>query len=144
VYSKLRDVMGGQLTYLGSGGAAASPKVLQFFEDIGIPVLEGYGLTETSPVISAGTEIVHPRCKWRVLQQTDNSVVCVAAGGLDWKDRRLGCAGVPLYNVICKIFNPETGVSSVTYGSCSCAVVMLLFLLMSRDLTYFLTLCDVM
>ena len=33
--------------YMGSGGAAVSLPVLQFFEDIGIPIAEGYGLTET-------------------------------------------------------------------------------------------------
>jgi long-chain acyl-CoA synthetase len=43
------------LRYMGAGGAATSLTVLQFFEDIGIPILEGYGLTETSPVISIGT-----------------------------------------------------------------------------------------
>lgn len=53
VFSKIRDNLGGRLEYIGSGGAATSLKVIQFFEDIGVPILEGYGLTETSPVISA-------------------------------------------------------------------------------------------
>ena len=40
--------------YMAAGGAATSLPVLQFFEDIGVPIMEGYGLTETSPMISSG------------------------------------------------------------------------------------------
>jgi acyl-CoA synthetase (AMP-forming)/AMP-acid ligase II len=40
---------------MAAGGAATGLPVLQFFEDIGVPIMEGYGLTETSPMISAGT-----------------------------------------------------------------------------------------
>jgi len=40
--------------YMAAGGAATSLPVLQFFEDIGIPIMEGYGLTETSPIVTAG------------------------------------------------------------------------------------------
>jgi acyl-CoA synthetase (AMP-forming)/AMP-acid ligase II len=53
VFAKVREALGGRLQYIGSGGAATTLKVIQFFEDIGIPILEGYGLTETSPVIAA-------------------------------------------------------------------------------------------
>lgn len=35
------------MRYMPSGGAGVSMPVLQFFEDIGIPIIEGYGLTET-------------------------------------------------------------------------------------------------
>jgi long-chain acyl-CoA synthetase len=37
---------------MAAGGAATSLPVLHFFEDIGIPIMEGYGLTETSPIVS--------------------------------------------------------------------------------------------
>jgi long-subunit acyl-CoA synthetase (AMP-forming) len=39
---------------MASGGAAASLDVLQFFEDIGIPIIEGYGLTEAASSVTVG------------------------------------------------------------------------------------------
>ena len=82
VMSKLREVMGGQLRHIASGGAASSLKVIRFFEDIGIPVMEGYGLTETAPVMTAGIP--------------------------GWEGRRLGYTGVALEGVTVKIVDPVT------------------------------------
>jgi long-chain acyl-CoA synthetase len=48
VYSKLRDAMGGNVTYAVSGGAALGERLGHFFNGIGITILEGYGLTETT------------------------------------------------------------------------------------------------
>ena len=66
---------------MASGGAAVNIKVLEFFEDIGIPICEGYGLTETAPVITAAAN--------------------------NWETRRLGTVGVALPRVTVSIIDPE-------------------------------------
>jgi long-chain acyl-CoA synthetase len=53
VYAKLRAATGGRVQYAVSGGAALGERLGHFFRGAGITVLEGYGLTETSPVVSA-------------------------------------------------------------------------------------------
>ena len=56
VYSKVRAALGlEEIKAVASGSAALQPRLAQFFNAIGIPVLEGYGLTETSPVITVNT-----------------------------------------------------------------------------------------
>jgi long-chain acyl-CoA synthetase len=55
VLSKIREATGGQLKASVSGGGALQKHVDAFFNDIGINVLEGYGMTETSPVICVRT-----------------------------------------------------------------------------------------
>jgi long-chain acyl-CoA synthetase len=52
VYSKLRAALGGRVEYAVSGGAALTERLCHFFRGIGVTVLEGYGLTETT---AAGT-----------------------------------------------------------------------------------------
>ncbi len=59
VYSKLVDALGGRLQYLITGGAPLSMPVYRFFHNIGIPLYQGYGLTETSPVICVNTPKAH-------------------------------------------------------------------------------------
>ncbi len=52
VYSKLRDIFGSRISKLVSGGAPLNKEIAQFFLNIGVPIYQGYGLTESSPVIS--------------------------------------------------------------------------------------------
>jgi len=52
VYSKLRAVLGGQVQYAVSGGAPLGDRLGHFFRGIGVPVLEGYGLTETTAAVA--------------------------------------------------------------------------------------------
>ena len=52
VYSKFREIFGSRLNKLVSGGAPLSKEIAQFFVNIGVPIYQGYGLTEFSPVIS--------------------------------------------------------------------------------------------
>ncbi|PWK11258.1 AMP-dependent synthetase/ligase [Tumebacillus permanentifrigoris] len=75
VFQQIRERMGGNLRLLVSGGAALSPTVGEFLKIAGLTVCEGYGLTETSPVIS--TQPI--------------------------SDPRIGTVGLPLNNVDVKI-----------------------------------------
>jgi long-chain acyl-CoA synthetase len=52
VFAKVRARFGGRLRYASAGGAALSREVAEFIDTLGILVFEGYGLTETSPVVS--------------------------------------------------------------------------------------------
>ena len=84
IWPKLRrQLSGGQLKYPISGGGAIAPHVDAFFEAVGIELLVGYGLTETSPVVSC-------RRPWRNIR---------------------GSSGLPMPETDFRIVDPETGVA---------------------------------
>jgi long-chain acyl-CoA synthetase len=85
VFSKWQAALGGNLKVMVSGGAALQPRLARIFWAAGIPVLEGYGLTETSPVIAVnnfdinGTVFgtVGPVIKHaKVSIASDNEILC--------------------------------------------------------------------
>ncbi len=53
VYAKIREGTGGRLRIVSSGGAPLSKSLAEFFWSVGIPIYQGYGLTETSPIVSS-------------------------------------------------------------------------------------------
>lgn len=79
IFSKWKEALGGELEIMVSGSAALQPRLTRVFCAAGIPVMEGYGLTETSPVIS--------------VNDTRNSMF------------RIGTVGKPIDNVEVKIAN---------------------------------------
>jgi long-chain acyl-CoA synthetase len=79
LFGKLHKTLGGNMRLLIAGGAAPDPKVSKFFREVGFNIIQGYGLTETSPILA--------------LNRLDN-----------FKD---AAAGLPLPNVEIKIDNPD-------------------------------------
>ncbi|TFH38767.1 MAG: long-chain fatty acid--CoA ligase [Bacteroidia bacterium] len=52
IFSKWREALGGEMVLMVSGGAALQPRLARIFWAAGLPIIEGYGLTESSPVIA--------------------------------------------------------------------------------------------
>lgn len=61
VFSKWREAFGGEMVSIVSGGAALQPRLSRVYNAAGIPVVEGYGMTESSPVIAVNTYVPHKR-----------------------------------------------------------------------------------
>ena len=55
IYSKIQAGLGGNIKCIVSGSAALQPRLTKFFWGVGLPILEGYGLTETSPTVAVNT-----------------------------------------------------------------------------------------
>lgn len=75
IFKKLRLIFGAEIEFFVGGGALLDIKQQQFYKAIGIPVYQGYGLTEASPIISTNTPFAH----------------------------KMGTSGKILNNIICKI-----------------------------------------
>ena len=79
IFKSVIDALGGELRLLISGGAPADAKISKGFNDLGIKTVQGYGLSETSPVISAEND--------KVIKN--------------------GSVGIPMINVEVDIVNPD-------------------------------------
>ena len=79
LFKQVLDGLGGALRFVIIGGAPADPEILKFFNDIGIITLQGYGLSETSPVAAAE----------------------------NYKVRKIGTTGYPMPSVEIEIDNPD-------------------------------------
>ena len=59
IFSKWREALGGNVKVVASGSAALQPRLARIYNAAGVPVMEGYGLTETSPVITVNMMADH-------------------------------------------------------------------------------------
>ena len=81
IFSKWRDALGGEILVIVSGGAALQERLARIFWGADIKILEGYGLTETSPVISVNGPYVG-QCKFGTVGKVlDNLKVKIAEDG---------------------------------------------------------------
>jgi long-chain acyl-CoA synthetase len=81
IFSKWQEALGGNLKLLVSGSAPLQPRLTRVFTAAGIPVMEGYGLTETSPVISVNDMNNKGFKPGSVGKPIDNVEVRIAADG---------------------------------------------------------------
>ena len=78
VYSKVRAGLGGQLRMVFSGGAPLSKELAEFFWSVGVPIYQGYGLTETSPILTSNYPQNRPGSSGRPIP---NVVIRIAQDG---------------------------------------------------------------
>ncbi len=76
VYRKVRSKMGGRLRLCISGGGALQPQIDEFYQAIGVRIIEGYGITETAPVLSFRNQYrPRPGCVGTVFTDTECRIV---------------------------------------------------------------------
>ncbi|MCQ2322775.1 MAG: long-chain fatty acid--CoA ligase [Bacteroidales bacterium] len=81
VYSKMRKMFGGRLEFIIVGGASIQPRLVKVFSAFGIPIVEGYGLTETSPVIATNSLVTGKIKAGTVGEPLANQVVKISDKG---------------------------------------------------------------
>ncbi|PNQ72458.1 long-chain fatty acid--CoA ligase [Hanstruepera neustonica] len=81
IFSKWQEGLGGNLELMVSGSAALQPRLTRVFAAAGMPIMEGYGLTETSPVISVNDQRNHGFKIGTVGRLIDNVEVKIADDG---------------------------------------------------------------
>jgi long-chain acyl-CoA synthetase len=81
VFVKWRDALGGNIGLIMVGGAALQPRLSRIFGAAGIPVMEGYGLTESSPVIAVNNLISGEICVGTVGPAFENVQIKIAEDG---------------------------------------------------------------
>jgi long-chain acyl-CoA synthetase len=81
IFKKWREALGGNLLCIVSGGAACQVRLIRIFTAAQVPILEGYGLTETSPVISVNKYFIEDRKFGTVGPLIENVSVKIAEDG---------------------------------------------------------------
>ena len=81
IFNKWREALGDNVRCIVSGGAACQERLIRIFTAAGLPIMEGYGLTETSPVISVNRFEIRDRMFGSVGPLIDNVEVKIAEGG---------------------------------------------------------------
>lgn len=81
VYNNIRKMLGGRLEFIITGGAAIQPRLVKIFSAMGIPLIEGYGLSETSPVIATNSIVTGKIKAGTVGEPLPNQTVKIADNG---------------------------------------------------------------
>lgn len=80
IFSRIRENFGGRLKFFSGGGALLDIELQRFFYAIGIPMYQGYGLTESSPVISSNTPDKHKLGSSGIIAKNIEVKICDPAG----------------------------------------------------------------
>ncbi len=81
IFDKWREALGGNVKYIICGSAALNPRLSRIFWAACLPILEGYGMTETSPVITAGSPYKEDYCIGTTGKVVENVQVKIAEDG---------------------------------------------------------------